>query len=681
MTDLHPYPEYKESGVSWLGRVPSHWEQAHGGAMLKQKQVKNRGMIESTVLSLSYGRIVVKPPEKLHGLVPESFETYQIVDPDDIIIRPTDLQNDWKTIRVGIARNRGIITSAYLCFRTRKPLTAEYAYLLLLGYDLKKIFYGMGSGLRQNLDWSDFKSLPMLLPPPEEQQAIIAYIKLLDRRINHFIRNRRRLIDVLNEQKQAIVNRAVTRGLDPDVPLKPSGNKWMGDIPGHWEVHRLRRLAVVRLSSVDKVVADGEQPVRLCNYVDVYHNDLITENIDFMQGTASDPEIEAFQLQVGDILITKDSEHWEDIAVPAFVPKTLQSVVCGYHLAIIRPRQDIIDGEYLARAFSAESICVQFRVAANGVTRYGLPQEAIKGAFFPVPPLEEQREIVGYIREQLYLIQAVITRARKEIDLIQEYRTGLIADVVTGKVDVRHLESDTLETPSVTVRKPADSGRIANVYFRRAVFAAEIVHRLYKEPTFGHIKFQKLIHLCQKRCGVDIGTTYYRQAAGPYDPKALRSIDSQMKNNQWYAAQKTERGYRYIPLAKAGSHKVYFDRHFADIEEEFTRVIEILRKATWEQCEIVATLFEAWDNLLSSGEQVTVDRIIYEVLHWGESKKRINEGRWRNAIDWMKKKDLVPRFNAAAKVEGLEFEADEYLEKIPEGYDDEVAEEVTDADD
>ena len=277
-----------------------------------------------------------------------------------------------------------------------------------------------------------------------------------------------------------------------------------------------------------------------------------------------------------------------------------------------------------------------------------------------------------------------ILRAQREIDLIREYRTRLISDVVTGQVDVRHLVSDTLmKTVPIAVHKVVDSGRSANIHFKRAVFAAEIVHRLHDEPTFGHVKFQKLFFLCEKQCGVDTGSTYYRQAAGPYDNRALRSIDSQMKKQQWYAAQKVDKRYWYVPLAKAGGHKTYFDRYFADVEDEFTKVIEMLRKADSEQSEIVATLYSAWENLLGSGEQVMEDRIIEEVLHhWHPSKQRIDEGRWRRALGWMKEKGLVPRMTGSAEAEDLEcLETDEYIdEEMPED-DDEVAEEVTDADD
>ena len=222
---LRPYPAYKDSGVPWLGQVPERWQQLPGRACFAEKRTSNIGLRETVVLSLSYGQIVVKPPEKLHGLVPASFETYQIIEPNDIVIRPTDLQNDWNSLRFGFAKTRGIIASAYMCFQTKTLLAPEYGHLLLHTYDLKKVFYGLGSGLRQNLDWHDFKYLPCVVPPLSEQSAILRFLDHADRRIRRYIRAKQKLIGLLEEQQQAIIHRAVIcpcearrgpyRGVDP----------------------------------------------------------------------------------------------------------------------------------------------------------------------------------------------------------------------------------------------------------------------------------------------------------------------------------------------------------------------------------------------------------------------------------------------------------------------------------
>jgi len=246
--ELKPYPAYKDSGVPWLGNVPEHWAVIPGRACLQEVHRPNVGLVESTVLSLSYGQIVVKPKEKLHGLVPASFETYQIVESGEIVCRPTDLQNDKTSLRFGRARCRGIITSAYICLRTRNNLVSNYGYLLLHAYDLKKVFYGLGSGLRQNLDWRDFKNLPCLFPPILEQTAIVRFLDWADQRIQRVIRARERRIKLLEEYKQALIHQAVTGQIDvrtgkPYPKYKHSGVEWLGDVPAHWGIVPLKWLA------------------------------------------------------------------------------------------------------------------------------------------------------------------------------------------------------------------------------------------------------------------------------------------------------------------------------------------------------------------------------------------------------------------------------------------------------
>ena|SRR3974390_1389891 len=172
ITDLKPYEAYKESGLPWLGQVPAHWDVRPAFGAFVPNQERNDGMKEKTVLSLSYGRIVIKPAEKLHGLVPESFETYQIVNPGDIVLRTTDLQNDHTSLRVGLVRDRGIITSAYLVLRAKAGVDPDFGFRFLSVWDSTKAIYGYGSGLRQNLDFLHFKRMPVALPRPLSKRRL-----------------------------------------------------------------------------------------------------------------------------------------------------------------------------------------------------------------------------------------------------------------------------------------------------------------------------------------------------------------------------------------------------------------------------------------------------------------------------------------------------------------------------
>ena len=223
--------------------------------------------------------------------------------------------------------------------------------------------------------------------------------------------------------------------LTPYPTYKPSDVDRLGDVPAHWEVRRLRTVAEMRVSNVDKHVRDGEQSVRLCNYVDVYKNDCITEDIAFMQATATAAEVERFRLEGGVVLITKDSETWSDIGVPALVEHTTEDLVCGYHLALLRPTKCSLDGAYLLRALQSPTAGYQFHVSANGVTRYGLTHEAIKSVQLPLPPLAEQRAIARYLDHADRRIQRYIEAKETLVALLQEARQAVIQRAVTRGLD------------------------------------------------------------------------------------------------------------------------------------------------------------------------------------------------------------------------------------------------------
>lgn len=210
---------------------------------------------------------------------------------------------------------------------------------------------------------------------------------------------------------------------------------WVERLPAGWRPHRLRHVADISNSNVDKKSYDDGHPVRLCNYTDVYYNDFITDDMELMAATASGQEIRRFQLRPGDVIITKDSESWDDIAVPACVAEELTNVVCGYHLSLFRPSKGRIDGRFLLRALQAQGIREQFWTAANGVTRFGLGQQGMKDALLPVPPLATQKAIADFLDRKTAAIDALIEKKQKLLDLLAEKRAALINQAVTKGLD------------------------------------------------------------------------------------------------------------------------------------------------------------------------------------------------------------------------------------------------------
>ena len=231
----------------------------------------------------------------------------------------------------------------------------------------------------------------------------------------------------------------MTHVLKPYPARKDSGLEWLvsREVPEHWEIRRLKNVAEMRISNIDKHTKEGEYPVRLCNYVDVYKNDHISPSMLFMRATATADEIARFRLTPGDVLITKDSEAWDDIGVPALVVESADDLVSGYHLALLRPVGTCLNGGYLLRALQSRSIGCQFHVQANGVTRYGLSHAAIQSVWLPLPPLPEQVAISYFVDYVDRRIQRYIRAKQKLIALLEEQKQAIINQAVTGQIDVR----------------------------------------------------------------------------------------------------------------------------------------------------------------------------------------------------------------------------------------------------
>ena len=218
---------------------------------------------------------------------------------------------------------------------------------------------------------------------------------------------------------------------------------WVAHLPSSWREKPLIAVADYLVSNVDKIPAEGETPVRLCNYTDVYNNEFITPDLDLMITTATENEIEKFRLKVGDIVITKDSEDWNDIGVPAFVKKTADDLVCGYHLAILRPRKKVLDGRFLLRCLQAKALRVQLELAASsGVTRFGIPKAALGLMRLPIPSLSKQREIADYLDQETRRIDSLLAGKERLLAILVEKRRALITSAIIRGLNHRSAVRD-----------------------------------------------------------------------------------------------------------------------------------------------------------------------------------------------------------------------------------------------
>ena len=438
MVMANAYPSYRQPKMRWLPAVPEHWNEQRAKTFFREVDERSKTGQEE-LLSVSHLTGVTPRSQKnVTMFKAASYAGHKLCRPGDIVVNTL-----WAWMAaLGASRHTGLVSPAYGIYRPRNADSFNPAYLdyLLRTRAYVAEYIGRSTGIRASrlrLYPNQFLDIPLLQPPRTEQDQIVAYLRAQDAHIARFIKAKRELIKLLTEQKLRIIDHAVTRGLDPHVRLKPSGIEWLGEVPEHWEVALIKHIADVRFSGVDKHSHNDEMPVRLCNYTDVYKNDRITEDMDLMRATATAAEIARLTLKAGDVILTKDSETPDDIGVPAWVPEDLPGVVCAYHLGLLRPMPERVLGEFLFRAIGSARTAQQFHVLATGVTRFALSKHDVKNAVIALPPIEEQKAICRWITDECQPLDGAIARAEEEIRLIREYRDRLIADVVTGQIDVR----------------------------------------------------------------------------------------------------------------------------------------------------------------------------------------------------------------------------------------------------
>ena len=427
------YPKYKESDVEWIGEIPSHWD------VKRLKYVANINMGQSPP-SQEYNNDQVGTPF-LQGNA--EFGSHH---PTPKIYCPTAKKYAGSgDILLSVRAPVGAINIANqeygigrgLCAIRPQANQLEHLYAKYLLEVVRTELHTIATGSTYDaVTVSEVSNITCVVPLFSEQTQIATFLDHKTEQIDELIRIKERQIELLQEQRTALINHAVTKGLDPNVEMKPSGVEWIGEIPRHWEVNRLKYVAKILPSNVDKHIFTDEIQVRLCNYTDVYYNDYITIDTVLDQGSCKESEFTKFALRKGDVIITKDSETPDDIGVPTFVKENLDNVVCGYHLTMIRPYS--CRGEYIFRFIQSDRTRRYFELESNGITRYGLGKPSIENLLLPIPTDSEQIEITNYLDNKTEQIDELIAAEQQKIELLKEYRQSLISEAVTGKIDVRN---------------------------------------------------------------------------------------------------------------------------------------------------------------------------------------------------------------------------------------------------
>jgi len=278
-----------------------------------------------------------------------------------------------------------------------------------------------------------FITFPKLL----EQTKIAQYLDHQTAIIDQLIQQKVKLIELLKEKRQAVINEAVTKGLNPNAKMKDSGIEWLGEVPEEWEIIKLKHCSSIKNSTIDRHEFEDEIKVNICHYPFAYKNEFIDNSIELATGTCSLSEYENFSLKRGQIIITKDSETANDIGVPAYIKENIDNGVCGYHLTMIDVFSKGLISEFLFRYVQSSFVAKYFELNSNGVTRYGLGKAKIENLPILVPSLKEQRKIINKLNGLSELQTNLKCDLILQIEKLKEYRQAIISEAVTGKIDVR----------------------------------------------------------------------------------------------------------------------------------------------------------------------------------------------------------------------------------------------------
>lgn len=431
--DLKPYPEYKDSGLPWLGKVPAHWAERRAKYFFREVDERSETGGEE-LMSVSHKTGVTPRKQSVTMFLAESTVGYKICRPGDIAINTM-----WAFMgALGIAHQEGIVSPAYGVYRPIRPgiIGSEYLDKLLRAEAYKTEYIRRSTGInssRLRLYPDQFLQIPLLCPPPDEQAAIAHFLAWATNRLDRAIGAKRRIIALLQEQKQAIIHRAVTRGLDPSVPLKDSGIPWLGEIPEHWEVRRAKQLCLAIIdcnNRTPELVEGGEfSVVRTTNIRNGTFNprgSYSTDRRNFEIWTQRGAP------KLGDVFFTREAPVGEACLVPDRI-----DLCMGQRMMYFRPDPDVLDAGFMLNSIYGPVVRKYIEIQVNGSTVGHLRLGQVSALPLLWCPVAEQKAIVAHIDKLYAPMATAIARLEKEITLLREYRTRLIADVVTGKLDVR----------------------------------------------------------------------------------------------------------------------------------------------------------------------------------------------------------------------------------------------------
>ena len=441
---LRSYDEHKETSIPWTNRVPKSWLIQRGKSIFQNKKQLNTQKQCDNILSLTLKGVVNNSIDNPIGLVPKDYATYQIFEKDDLVFKLIDLEN-YQTSRVGLVHELGIMSPAYIRIALRKKDDFNIKYFFYQYYDLylRRVFNQIGAGVRSTLSAKELLNIEILIPPREEQDQIVRFLDWKLAKINKLIRAKKKQIALFNEQRQAIINNAVTKGLDSHAKLKESGISGLGSIPSTWSVKPLKYWAKSNLQSLNSSTeADFE-----FDYLDISSvgfGYVKQEPVHYRFDEA--PSRARRIVKYGDTIISTVRTYLRSMC---FIDHDIEHCIVSTGFSVLSPIKETVLPEILSYALSSDYFVNEVIKNSIGVSYPAINDKKLLSLKVALPStIEEQLQLYNEIKSKTTLLDKGILSIKQQVTTLKEFRTRLISDVVTGKVDVRDIEIPEYEADS-----------------------------------------------------------------------------------------------------------------------------------------------------------------------------------------------------------------------------------------
>lgn len=434
MAMIRPETEMKDTGIEWIGIIPSSWTIFPANGVFSEVKEKNMDLKLTNAFSFKYGEIVDKKQVgNVDNNLKETLSSYTIVRKNTIMINGLNLNYDFVSQRVAIVNESGVITSAYLAIQPdENKINPRFVLYLLKSYDYQQVFHGLGSGIRKTLKYQDFKKIMIVAPPLSEQQVIADYLDETCSKIDEIIAEAKASIDEYENLRQSIIYEILTKGPDDNVEMKDSGVEWIGKVPSHWMIGKVK-YGTTKVGSGKTPKGGAEvymtSGVMFLRSQNIYNDGLRLDNPYYISEEI-DEEMKNTRVQKNDVLLNITGGS---IGRCCIFDGSIPNANVNQHVCIIRVNSSVFLPEYMHLFWISPIGQISIKSYQTGGNREGMSAEAIKNTPIPIIPIGEQRRIVDLIKPKIDDFNSLITEKESLINDLEAYKKSLIYEVVTGK--------------------------------------------------------------------------------------------------------------------------------------------------------------------------------------------------------------------------------------------------------